>query len=275
MKRYHRSFALFLCICLTVLLGTVLPVKADMGPKPSIWVGFQGLPAGECYAAILTESGQFSIYQTQGIPGDIELKFKAYTDIDGYVLNGRLVNVTETKELNWTYMAPDTFKILLYSEAENRFYESPLLERYAFKSVYTAVPEHLALTVSSHLGKGGVVLGFAARLIVTVLIEVLIGLLFGLKSKYQLRVILITNLITQLLLNIALWKFGMPTVFLFYLMGFGICELVVFGIEAAVYASKLYDEEHSQKKLILYAFLANLASMLAGFYFSNAFPTLF
>ena len=46
-------------------------------------------------------------------------------------------------------------------------------------------------------------------------------------------------------------------------------------LEAVIYSKKLRNETRTPGKLVLYAFLANLASMMLGICFMNLFPSLF
>ncbi len=271
----RKTKLLYLLLLPLMLLVFFVPAKADTGPKPSVWITLHGLPEGKVYAAIITPEDTFSLNKPDGIPEEIVEKIMAYEDPDGYTFNGFLREIGEDGEISWTYYAPDHFKLLLYAAKEDRFISSGICERYAYKSLYSVTVEGSGMEINSYLGKGGLILGFFARLAVTLAVEIVIALLFGLRSKEQLTVIILTNLVTQLALNLFLTKVGMPTNFIWYCIGFGLAELFVFALESVIYALRLRDETQTAGRLTFYAFVANLASMIMGFVFSNWFPMLF
>ena len=262
-------------LLLLVLLVFTVPARADSGPKPSVWITLHGLPEGQVYAAVITPEDTFSLNKPSGVPEEIVEIFKAYEDPDGYTFCGYLYEVEEGGRISWTYYAPDHFKLLLYAGEEDRFISSGICERYAYKALYSAAVEGDRVEMNDYLGKYGLIVGFFARLAVTVGVEIVIALLFGLRSKRQMTVIVVTNLVTQLILNVILMNVGMPTNFIWYVFGFGLTELIVFAVETAVYAGTLRDETQTVGRLAFYAFTANLASMIMGFVFSNWFPMLF
>ena len=195
-------------------------------------------------------------------------------------------NITDTATLNWSYYPPQTFKVLLYFP-ETRDYLSSWTpsERYAFDSYYVArigmdnSEPHLEVTRS--YGMGWKIAGFLFRFLGTVAIEMLLAPLFGYWHKKQLGVILLVNLATQLLLNVLMEFMGFSRIFLFYAMTYGMLELLIFVIEAAVYLLVLHrfdpfdPEARPIGRPILYALTANLVSFCAGFMISSGFPYLF
>ena len=77
---------------------------------------------------------------------------------------------------------------------------------------------------------------------------------------------------TQLILNIVM-LFWFSNVFTFYVMMFGVIELIVFIAEAMAYCYLIKGEEApSRSRLWAYSFAANLASMLLGFVITSALP---
>ena len=85
------------------------------------------------------------------------------------------------------------------------------------------------------------------------------------------------NVFTQLVLNMALniinYNRG-PYDFTFW---FVILETAVFIIEAALYTCLIYrrDDDISEGKIILYAFTANMISLLSGIVIAHIVPGIF
>ena len=97
----------------------------------------------------------------------------------------------------------------------------------------------------------------------TIAIELGIALLFGLRSRRVFRFIVIVNIITQVALNIFLSVLNYHMGFMMFVVFYVLFEIIVFIIEAIVYVAFLKNEV-SKLKLIIYAFVANLVSIILG-----------
>ena len=131
------------------------------------------------------------------------------------------------------------------------------------------------------------------RLFATLGAEILLALIFGLRAKRAFFTVTAANVVTQILLNLLLNVqlrinniYGIFTLYFF-------AELGVFLAEAALYCFVLgrrkngendvsgcgKDEKtlafYSKKRLILYAFTANLVSFCIGLPLAYLFPSAF
>lgn len=96
------------------------------------------------------------------------------------------------------------------------------------------------------------------RIILTLLIEGLIFLAFGYRNKRSWIVFLIINLLTQGVLNVLL---NAPYLG-YWIIGFIFYEFIIFIIE--MIAFPLILKEYKRKRAVIYAFVANLASLILG-----------
>lgn len=285
-------------LTLTVLWALLLPVtaSADMGPKPSVTVTFQGLEGERYYATLLSSqesTGPWSAgssYSGKDEETDREAweKFKNYPEKNGDYFLGFFEDCTVTHTLSWGYYPPGEFRILLYFPEYGTFADSgETMSRYAFSSQFTADLSGTDLFVSTQGqmeversgGVGGSPGGFAVRVLLTIALELLIGLLFHFRKARQIGIICLTNLVTQAALNAALdlthyyqgfWLFTtMPAYFLL--------ELAVWAVECAVYRKSLprYGEEGRRYHPCWYAAVANAASFAVGLALAAVWPRLF
>jgi hypothetical protein len=140
-----------------VLLFVLLPisVNADMGPKPSVRIVIEGLGDEVCYGTLLSQtdytvgasvwdgteedarhSGNSEWYDT---PEDIWRAFVEYKDADGFYYLQETWNCGETGTLDWTYIPPNIFKVLL-----DAFYD-----RYSLNLEAKAFAKKLCITLCS------------------------------------------------------------------------------------------------------------------------------
>ena len=285
-----RLFVLIVCLLLTLTLLTV-SVSADMGPKPSVRVAFEGLGDELCYATLLSqhsstgpasawdgvdEHAQYNKDGDYGLDYEIWKAFVEYSDTDGYYFLQEAWQVNETKELAWTYYPPSPFKVLIYFPEDGTFAVSGIYERYAFDSYFTVNVGDM--TTRRSYDYSWELISLTARIAATVLIEVLIALLFGFTKKRELLFILGANAVTQIVLNVALNAINYSSgqfAFVFYYVLF---ELAVFIIEAAIYClllRRVTDAQRSNARCILYALTSNAASFAAGFALASLIPGIF
>lgn len=186
--------------------------------------------------------------------------------------------------------------------ASGAFCVSDVLERYAFHSYYFVNMAEIAdntggaaipLPVTQGYDYSAEILGFFVRFIVTLGVETLLALAFGLRTKRAFLTVLAANGATQVALNILLNVqmhfnnvYGVLPLYFF-------AELFVFVAEAALYCfifgkrknggvSGSADENggkaaiaYSKKRLILYAFTANLVSFCIGLPLAILLPAVF
>lgn len=186
--------------------------------------------------------------------------------------------------------------------ASGAFCVSDVLERYAFHSYYFVDMRNVQSETIGTIAKisatqgydySAEILGFFVRFIITLGVETLLALAFGLRTKRAFLTVLAANGVTQialnLLLNVRLHFNNVYGVFPLYFFA----ELFVFVAEAALYCfifgkrknggvSGSADENggkaaiaYSKKRLILYAFTANLVSFCIGLPLAILLPAVF
>ena len=280
--RKFRFKPLIAALCLAFLCFSVT-AAADTGPKPAVYVTFENLPEGECYATLLSETKSsgpasaegdamngFNLHQ--GISREAWLALVEHQDPDGYYFLHRLWAVSETQGLDWTYYPPAKFKVCLYYPETGRFYTSAPMSRYAFYASYKVDMKETAddatLTVRNAYNYGREVLLFFKRLGITLAAEIVIGLLFGLRKKRQILIILITNLITQSLLNLCLFYMAYRSGPRASLVLFFFAEIAIIIVEALTYVKKLGPSVPNRRNSFfwLYALAANAASFALGLF---------
>ncbi len=113
------------------------------------------------------------------------------------------------------------------------------------------------------------VLLVSIRLMLTFLLEGIIFWLFRFRQKGSWLIFLAINLVTQGALNIWLNSGGslMPSYLIFGLI---IGEVFVFAAEIIVFP--IFIKEHKKSRVLIYTFIANLISLIAGGYIISVLP---
>lgn len=297
-NKWKRNVYILLLLLLAVQLP--LPAKADTGPKPSVVLEIDG-PEELYYVAMLSqtqstgpasaydegEMKHYCVLDEAGAPTEAGMmaweKFQAYAEQDGYYFLQQYAECFGTQEYKWGYYPPQTFKIVIYFPASDSFAVSPVCERYAFDS-YFAVdvarePDgSCSVTVKKSYDYISEILGVGFRILLTIGIEVLIALVFAYRKRKQLLVILAANLVTQTLLNLLLNYLEIRTQAIFMVMSYIFFEFIVFGLEAICYRmflSKEHTRTRAGGRAVLYAFIANVVSLLLGIFVANVLPEFF
>lgn len=277
------------------MLAATFPVCAfaDTGPKPSVTVRFSGLGDEICYATLLSKTESTGpAHVWDGVEGneqiidvghDIWRAFVDYKDPDGFFFLQEAWQVNETKEFCWGYYPPAEFKVLLYFPESGTFAASQITERYAFDS-YFSVDAKAELVSSGTLfaaedyDTSHEVWGLVARAIITVAIELLIALMFRYREKKQLIFLAAVNIVTQLVLNFIVNSVSYHSGAFSALLALIFGETVVLIIEAVAYGiclNKLGTKERRASVAVLYAIVANTASLLAGRLLMQWLPGIF
>ncbi len=298
----HRIHTFLLCFLITFLLFP-MTAKADMGPKPGVYISFENMGDEVCYGTLLSQrpsTGPASVWDpsesdgvpehidTYGLDYDIWKAFVDYQDADGYYFLQEAWQCNESKCFSWTYYPPDTFKILLYYPETDTFVVSGVYERYAFDSYFSvdmkdleagsAAAQDVILTARQNYPYAPELAALLCRIVLTILLEIGIALLFGFREKKLLLFITGVNVVTQVVLNVMLnivrYKSG-DLALIFYYFPY---EAVVFIIEAVLYGSlfnKISQNRIPGWKIFLYAVTANVLSFIAGFLTALWLPWIF
>lgn len=282
---------LMLLAIVTMTVMFPLSASADIGPKPSVVINFNGLEGKIYYATLLSSAestGPHSVLNEDGsyaryVEGDenyeVFLKFVEYHDADGYYFLQFFQDCTESHQFNWTYYPPKMFKILLYFPETDHFTVSDdVYERYAFDSYFTAEVSDTGLSVERSYDYTAEALSLAIRIALTILAELAIALLFGFRGKKLFRFIALVNVITQVALNLALniinYRSGALAFVFFYIL----LEIAVVIVEAIVYTLYLKKDGFQpipRWKPIIYALVANAASFAIGLKLAFWLPGIF
>lgn len=248
-------------------MSFILPVFADMGPKPSVHIDVE-CDEDVYYMTLLTERSKYGPYKdyTNEISASedqpIVVKFKEYARHDEFYLTGDIDQLNKNDVYSWTYIAPETFKILVYLPSSDSFLCSEAMSRYAYQSTYELVihAEEGTMELSQNYDYSGLIVSFLFCLSMTLLIEIMIGLFFGFKDKKELKIIFVVNSMTQVLLHafvhFTLYQRDNFTAAFYYFFA----EIIVFVLESIVYHRAFSGKKHP----VLYAFVSNLLSFITG-----------
>lgn len=293
----------YLCAILMVwLVAFPMTVSADMGPKPSVVIEFQGLEEEAYYVTLLSKessTGPWSLGNDYyEYLGDREVfdKFSAYEDVDGYYFLSYMQDCSEEDTFQWTYYPPSTFKILIYFTEYDRFLlMDEVYERYAFDSYYTVEVEDVESVIGAvSLEKGTVadmdiqvnrsydfsmeLVSLLVRVVLTILIEVVIAMLFGYRNRKALTTITAINVCTQILLNVLLNVINYQSGQYAFVFHYIWMECVVFLLEAILYDKIIGRKNPTNTKRYHpygYAAVANLVSLGVGMWIARIIPGMF
>lgn len=301
----RSKVCVFAACCLFLILLPV-SVRADMGPKPSVTVCFEGLQGEQYYATLLSDRDTMGPWSASGQPESLNNQaeqkaeegfqnFQALQESGFYYLHF-IDDCTKDQELDWGYYPPQVFQILLYFPQYDSYAVSGTYERYAFHSEYkvffdakqaAALREGNALLSGFQAERAGgpweELLGASSRFLLTLVLELGLALLFGFRQKRQLRFLFWVNFATQLALNAVLFLFAYQWGGGFFEMACYLgMELLIFVLEAVLYAEFLprlgcqEREKHPKAAwTVFYAFLANAGSFGVGILLSKLWPQLF
>ena len=280
-----RIAAIIACALMLALLPTA--ALADMGPKPSVRIGIEGLDPDEpCWGTLLSEeasTGPSRAYDGEnarvGEAGeDVWRAFVDYEDPDGYYFLQELWPCSEEGQLWWTYYPPEEFKLLLYFPETGEFVSSGKCSAYAFTSWFDARLSDGELALSKSYDYSGAIVNFAVRCALTVALECAAAyFIFRLRTPGRLKAVAAVNVITQLALNlvvniIAYLAGSFMIAFRFFLL-----ECLVFAAEGALYDMffRRAGEPVPVKRCWALSLVGNLMSYALGLWLAYAVPGLF
>lgn len=299
MKKRWRSILTALLLLLPL---AVMPVSADVGPKPSVVVALDGLEGRTCWGTLLSQqegTGPYGRFYEEEAAEDPEedralraLLPLERMDSEGFHLLNFVKDCSDG-EFSWTYYPPHTYKIALWFPEEDALAVSGVYHRYAFDSYYRldlsgvelmpgGIVELEAARLQRDYPYGASLLALAGRVALTLGAELLLALAFGLRTRQALKWVAVVNLATQLGLNLALELFtycngaleGMMAILA--LPVYLAAEVAVTLVELRIYRRKLTGERGlSGRRITAYTWTANLCSFLAGVLLSFQLPALF
>lgn len=283
---------------LNLLLAMVLfilpvTVYADMGPKPSVTITFQGLENEDFYVTLLSQwesTGPYSLgnpyYDWMG-EESVFNKFCEYEDPDGYNFLSYMEDCSDDETFEWGYYPPQSFKILLYFPDKDVFLEvDGVYERYAFDSYFSVDVTNLdaALAGSESVQANTSyyytmeIISLVARIILTIVVEILVALLFGYRNKKALFTITLTNIVTQVILNVLLNIINFQSGQYAFVFHYVWMEIVVFAIETFIYRKCIESQieiNNAKRLATCYALVANIVSFVVGMWLAQTIPGIF
>lgn len=277
MNRKSMSFARVFFVLPLCLLCLISAVRADIGPKPEVTITVVNAPEGELYLDLLAQGEPTdSPYPNSTAECDPALLDRLRSlEGEGWVLayttglarNAPVfgdVRPQENGTWRFSYIGlPETFRVAAATADEARAAQLPYTRDFVGNIVYDwqanavreATPPPLRFLTR-----------LAATLIPTLVIEGAILWLSGFREKRSWLVFLAVNAATQaglhLVTGAALAQAGWH--FLNYFLTIILQELVIWCAEAAAYAFLL--RERSRARRVGYAFAANIASFVLGYF---------
>jgi len=297
MKKLRIIFALILSTALFLTLS--LTACADCGPKPQLRITFRNAGNERYYSTILSKStfepGAGYVYGDANNSTEWYQKlsqeeqeavnaFAAYQAQEGFNFFPIMWDSSKSV-INWGYMPPDEFVLLVYFPESGRMLESNICHTYAFDSYFAvdlsdvsgdtiSVDSGYGISVQPSYQVGEWILEFLSRVLVTIVVELVVALIFGYWEKRTLLFFAIVNVATQILLNIVLSIANVNYGILMFLFAYFVGELLVVIFEAVFYG--LYIGKYSKKhkrgvRAVFYAICANIASFISGVVFTVNF----
>jgi len=296
-----KKLLLLLVLCLGILFNTT-SVSADMGPKPSVKITIIGMEDIPYTFDLLSEdvNGEFldpnsdSFDYGHYLGEDYPDELFTFTCNDGlsvwsmYGYPMPYINQTDTtfnaQVYQENYHPPREFKVLLYLE-DGTALVSELVSRQYFDSRMTWDVTNIDKTTSSeglgeisgniHIGPYEEITGWEKlsgvsfsrmliRILITMTIELAILFLFRYKKKESYLLVGITNVVTQILLTYLVARTIVYNGYFSAVLLLLFLEAFIFVIEGVVYGNLL--KEKSVWRAIGYTFIANLATLIVGFY---------
>ncbi len=277
MKQNAPSLARVFPVLLLCLLCLVPTAYADIGPKPEVTITVVNAPEGVLYLDLLAQGEPMDqpYSNSNGECDPALLDNLRSLEGDGWVLaytTGVARNapvfgdVRPREDGTWRFSyvgLPETFRVAAATADEAKAAEVSYTRDFVDNIVYDwqantvreATPPPLRFLIR-----------LAATLIPTLLIEGALFWLFGFRERRGWLVFLAVNTATQVGLHLAVGSI-LPQAgwhFLNYTLTILIPELIVWVAEAAAYAFLL--REHSRGRRVGYAFAANFASFVLGYF---------
>ena len=277
MKQNAPSLARVFPVLLLCLLCLVPTAYADIGPKPEVTITVVNAPEGVLYLDLLAQGEPMDqpYSNSNGECDPALLDNLRSLEGDGWVLaytTGVARNapvfgdVRPREDGTWRFSyvgLPETFRVAAATADEAKAAEVSYTRDFVDNIVYDwqantvreATPPPLRFLIR-----------LAATLIPTLLIEGALFWLFVFRERRGWLVFLAVNTATQVGLHLAVGSI-LPQAgwhFLNYTLTILIPELIVWMAEAAAYAFLL--REHSRGRRVGYAFAANFASFLLGYF---------
>lgn len=157
-----------------------------------------------------------------------------------------------------------TFKVTTNGESFECTLDKPL-QRY--NNVLTLDVPNRKLTLGKYPLRSVILV--LTRILLTLLIEGMIFWLFKFRQKRSWLIFLAINLVTQGALNVWL-NYGGSLMPSYLILNLVIGEFFVFAAELVAFP--IFIKEHKKNRILIYVFIANMISLIAGGYIISVLP---
>ena len=276
----HRHVLVTLSSLLLLSLALILPISADMGPKPSITITVVNPPAEDYYLDLLVQHdpGDFfksnlSEQELAELPEIVRTTLQAYQDggfqpalttgtavpLFGNLIGERQADGTVLHHFSY-HGTPSTYRIMVVT-ADGDVAVTDTLVRKAFRQTVT-----YDFATGEATNETSIPLAYATQFamtcVCTLLLEGVLLWAFGFFCRENLLPFFVVNLLTQIGLTVVtgttlIFSGSFDAYIVFFL-----CEAVIFLVEAIAFAFWL--KGHTKLRRVIYAITANLLSAFIG-----------
>ena len=300
MKEYKgRTFAwitwCMLMLCLSLYMAS--SAKADMGPKPSVKIRIENMPQQRFVLALLTKDDNPEVKsnflkENMHDPHDsMNHKIYEYEEEgwklalgpgrDPFMVNSGYDGLTKRYcdgRAQFTYYAPSNFKVILVTEDGSQYVSNEITTtRFSAECIYDLATGELTEDLEAYLEHDKQdYFGMAKLYLVgTLMVEGFLLILFGLSQARNLPVFFLANVLTQAYMHMDGWYFeihhgsgGMEGT-----VHYIVKETMIILVECLLYAFFMKQKNGKKLRIILYAIVANLVSMVVSLYVGGPIGT--
>ena len=283
-----------LAFCLSLLMAS--SARADMGPKPNVTIKIKNMPEQEFVLALLTkddERGNEGEYTEDANDPYASMKKKIHDYAeDGWKLahgpggspfmtnsvEGGLINQYSEGSARFTYYAPSNFKVMIVTGDGTQYVSNEVeTTRFSAICIYDLTTGELTEDLETyHENDKQEYIGMAMLYLVgTIMVEGLVLILFGLSQARNLPIFLFANILTQAYMHVDAWLYEMRhgSGGMAGTIHYVIKEILIILVECVLYALCMKQENGKKLRIILYAIVANLVSMVTSLYVGGPLGT--
>ena len=298
MRKCKGSVLVWITWCVLTFcmaLSVASSAKADMGPKPNVKIKFKNLPDTRFVIALLTKGdedynredkreylkGKIDPYD----PDDLMYQKIYQYEVDGWKIafgpGGKpfMANYGDdgltmsflNESARFSYYAPSDFKVILVTAEGSQYVSNEIkTTRFSAECIYDLATGELSEDLEAYLEHDKQeYIGMAKLYLVgTLIVEGFLLILFGLSQARNLPIFFLANILTQVYMHMDGW---------FYEMHHGsggmagtihyiVKEILIILVECLLYAFFMKQKNGKKIRIILYAVVANLVSMVTSLY---------
>ena len=289
---------LTLCMALSVASSA----KADMGPKPNVTIKFKNLPDTRFVIALLTKGDEEYVREdkreylkgkTDPYDPDDLMYQKIYRyEADGWKIafgpggDPFMANYGEdgltSSFLNgsarFSYYAPSDFKVLLVTADGTQYVSNEIkTTKYSAICIYDLATGELVEDLENYQEHDKQDYVGMAKLYLTgtLMVEGFLLILFGLSQARNLPIFFLANILTQIYMHVDGWYYEMHhgSGGMAGTIHYIVKEILIILVECLLYAFFMKQKNGKKLRIILYAVIANLVSMVTSLYVGGPLGT--